>query len=127
MTYIDWEYYSSLYSEILEEDFDKLNQRAAGKLDAQTHMRAQEFVDAYDETAATPFQKRVYTQIRQTMCELVHAMYEQETSAVGKGIASVSNDGYSESYKITTQAEQEAQLCALIRNGLSGSGLVGAL
>ena len=55
------------------------------------------------------------------------ALYVQETSGMGTGIASVSNDGYSESYKITTAAEKEAQIIALIREGLSGTGLAGAL
>ena len=90
-------------------------------------MRAKQFEDAYCEDTATDFQKQVHTQIQNTVCDLVNALYMQETSGMGSGIASVSNDGYSESYKITTAQEKEAQLLAIARSGLSGTGLAGAL
>ena len=45
----------------------------------------------------------------------------------GSNLVSVSNDGYSESYKITTVAEKESQLISIARGGLSGTGLAGAL
>lgn len=127
MPYINWEYYSSLYSEVPEEDFDRLCMKASAKLDIHTHMRAKSFESAFDAETATDFQKQVHTQIQNTVCELMGALYMQETSGMGTGIASVSNDGYSESYKITTAAEKEAQIVALIREGLSGTGLAGAL
>lgn len=127
MTYIDWEQYSSLYSEVQEEDFDKLAAKASAKLDVYTHMRARDFEAAFDEETATNFQKQVHTQIQNTACELVNALYVQETSGMGTGIASVSNEGYSESYKVITAEEREAQLLNIVRSGLSGTGLAGAL
>ena len=128
MLYITWEYYSSLFTEVLDADvFERLNKRAAGKLDVLTHMRAKKFEDGYQEDTATDFHKLVHSQIQNTMCELVNAMYVQETSGMGTGISAVSNDGYSESYKITTAAEKEAQILNIVRSGLSGTGLVGAL
>ena len=81
----------------------------------------------FNPEEATDFQKQVHSQIQNTVCELMNAMYVQETSGMGTGISSVSNDGYSESYKITTAAEREAQLLVIIRGGLSGTGLVSAL
>ena len=127
MTYITWEYYSSLYSEVSEETFGKLARRAEMKLDAITHMRAKRFEAEYQEDTATDFQKLVHEQIKNTVCELVNAIAVQDNSGMGTGIASVSNDGYSESYKITTAAEKEVQLYGIIRSGLSGTGLAGAL
>lgn len=127
MSYITWEYYSSLYSEVPEDDFDRMSAKASAKLDVYTHMRAKKFVIAFDADEATDFQKMVYNQIQNTVCELMNALYVQETSGMGTGIASVSNDGYSESYKVTTVAEKEAQLHAIVRGGLSGTGLAGAL
>lgn len=128
MSYIDWEYYSTFYTEITEkETFDRLCVKAEGKLDALTHMRAMRFMRDYRRTHATDFQKQVYTQVKNTVCELVNAIYIQEASGMGTGITSVSNDGYSESYKITTEAEKEAQIYSTIRAGLSGTGLAGAL
>lgn len=127
MNYITWEHYSSLYSEVQEGDFDKLASKASAKLDVYTHMRARNFEVAYNAETATDFKKQVHMQIQNTVCELINALYVQETSGMGTGIASVSNDGYSESYKITTAAEKEAQLLGIVRSGLSGTGLAGAL
>lgn len=43
---------------------------------------------------------------------------------MGTGIASVSNDGYSESYKITTAAEKDAELLtiAVLKNKIEQQG-----
>lgn len=127
MTYITWEYYSSLYDQVPEDCFDKLNTKASAKLDVYTRMRAKNFEIAYEEEAATDFHKQIHMQIQNTVCELMNVIYVQETSGMGTGIASVSNDGYSESYKVTTQPEKEAQLLSIVRAGLSGTGLAGAL
>ena len=124
---VTWEYYSSLYSEVQETDFEKLNKKAEAKVNVYTHMRAKNFEETYSEDVATMFEKQVHEQIQNTICELVNALYVQETSGMGSGIASVSNDGYSESYKVTTVAEMEAQLLSIVRSGLSGTGLAGAL
>ena len=127
MPYVTWEYYSSLYSEVPEAEFEKLAAKASAKLDVYTHMRARNFELAFDADTATDWQKQVHTQIQNTVCDLMNVLYAQESSGMGTGIASVSNDGYSESYKITTAAEKEAQLISVIRSGLSGTGLAGAL
>lgn len=128
MSYITWEQYGSLYNNIMDEkEFDRLSKLAEIKLNAITHMRAKRFEDAYNEESATDFQQQVHMQIRDTFCQLLNAMAMQEVSGMGTGIASVSNDGYSESYKITTATEREAQLTSIIRSGLSGTGLAGAL
>ena len=68
MAYISWEYYSSLYSEVQEEDFDGLCAKASAKLDVYTHMRARNFEVAFDPETATDFQKLVHTQIQNTVC-----------------------------------------------------------
>ena len=90
-------------------------------------MRARKFEDTYDEASATYFQKQVHVQIQNTVCDLINALYMQESTGMGTGVSSVSNDGYSESYKITTVAEKEVQLLSITRSGLSGTGLAGAL
>lgn len=128
MAYITWEYYSSLCTEIQSsDDFERINKRAETKLNMITHMRARQFEACYREETATKFQKIVHEQIKSTVSELVNAMYQQEISGLGTGISGVSNDGYSESYRITTAAEKEAQLLSIVRAGLSGTGLAGAL
>lgn len=127
MLYITWEYYSSLYDTVPETDFDKLNIKACAKLDVYTHMRARNFMAVYDPDAATPFQEQTYTQIQNTVCELINLVSIQDAAGMGSGIASTSNDGYSETYKVTTQAEKDAEVIALIQQGLGGTGLAGAL
>ncbi len=127
MDYVTWEHYSSLYSEVPKEDFDKLQKKVTIKLDVATHMKAKSFEEKYDETTATVFHQQVHMQIQSTVCELINALYVQETSGMGTGIASVSNAGYSESYKITTANEKENQLKSIIRSGLAGTGLAGVL
>lgn len=127
MLYIDWEYYSSLFEKLSEEDFERFNKKACAKLDVITHLRAQPFEESYNEETATPFQKKVHMQIRNTVCDLINTMFEQESTGMGNGVISVSNSGYSETYKVTTQAEKEAELYALVRNGLNGTGLAGVL
>lgn len=128
MSYITWEQYRSLYTNIADEtEFDWLSKLAETKLNAITHMRAKRFEDVYSEDTATDFQKQVHAQIQDTFCQLLATIGVQESSGMGTGITSVSNDGYSESYKITTAQEMEAQLTSVIRSGLSGTGLAGAL
>lgn len=128
MSYITWEQYRSLCNGITDEtEFDRLSKLAEIKLNAITHMRAKQFEDAYNEETATDFQKQVHLQIQDTFCQLLATIGVQESSGMGTGITSVSNDGYSESYKVTTAQEKETQLTSVIRSGLSGTGLAGAL
>nr|DAU03942.1 MAG TPA: Head Tail Connector Protein [Caudoviricetes sp.] len=128
MSYITWEQYGSLYNSITDEkEFNRLSKRAEIKLNAITHMRAKRFEEAYDEDTATDFQQQVHVQIQDTFCQLLNTMAVQDASGMGTGITSVSNDGYSESYKVTTAQEKEEQLTSVIHSGLSGTGLAGAL
>lgn len=128
MPYVDWEYYSSLFTNISDEqEFNRLYKQAARVIDCNTHMRAQKFCNDYDEESATLFQKGIRDAISQTVCQLINNIRAQEASGMGTGITSVSNDGYSESYKITTAQEKEAQLRNIVQNGLRGTGLAGAI
>ncbi len=128
MPYIDWEYYSSLFNNISDEkEFNRECSKAAVYMDRYTAMRARAFMKAYDDDGATDFQRMTADAIRMTMCELINNIAVQEASDMGTGLASVSNEGYSESYRITTASEKEAQLVCVIKNGLSGTGLAGAL
>lgn len=127
MTYIDWEYYSSLYSEVEESEFNKLCTRAELRIDLYTHNRTKTFMSKYEEEKATDFEKTVAQAIKLTTCELINKINEQDSKGIGAGITSVSNDGYSESYKVTTEAEKRAELDSVIKLGLMGTGLAGAL
>lgn len=128
MAYVTWEQYIVLHDAIMDEqEFVRLSKKAEAWLNAVTHIRAKRFECTYDEETATDFQKQVHQQIQDTFCQLVDLIAVQEHTDVGTGVVSVSNDGYSESYQITTVEEKEKQFVALIRAGLSGTGLAGAL
>ncbi len=128
MAYITWEYYSSLFTQITDEqEFNRLVRLAQAKLDTLTHARTAVFVAEYPENEATLFQQTVYEQIRTTLCDVVNALAVQEETGMGSGVASVSNAGYAETYKITTASEKEQQIWQIVRSGLIGTGLAGAL
>lgn len=128
MPYIDWGFYNSLFDKITDEDsFNRIYKKAELYFDTHTHFRAKTFMKEFDETIASDFEIMKANAIKMTICELINNMFVQEMSEMGIGISSVSNDGYSESYKITTAAEKEIQLMMVIRSGLSGTGLAGAL
>lgn len=127
MSYIEREFYNSLYPEIEEEAFRRLSRQAEIKLNIYTHNRAKQFMVSFNEADATDFEKLVHEAVKTTMCDLVSKMSLLEGSAASEGITSVSNKGYSESYKVYTEAEQKAELNTIIRTGLSGTGLAGTL
>ena len=56
----------------------------------------------------------------------MNRLAENEKSGAGKGVASVSNDGYSENYVVQTESQMRAELQSAIKAWLSGTGLVGA-
>ncbi len=127
MSYVTWEYYSSLFDKVSKNEFDKLAAQAEKRIDYLTHGRAGQFMSSYSANHATDFQKHVYESVMFTTCELINKLYLQQSSSVGSGLSSVSNDGYSESYTVTTESERQTELDTVVRQGLSGTGLAGVL
>lgn len=119
------ELYNSLYDEMELEKYKKLEKRAYLKMDTFTSGRAESFMSGHDEEKATDFERTVYRAIKYTLCELICKMSLLEASE--GNITSVSNKGYSESYKVYTEAERQDELNTIMRIGLSGTGLAGAL
>lgn len=127
MLYINREYYNSLYAEMNEADFARLEKQAENRLNVYTHNRAKLFMDSFDEENATNFEKMIYEAVKGTLCELVSRMSLAEATAENEGITSISNKGRSESYKVYSVKERKEELDEIMRVGLSGTGLVGAL
>lgn len=127
MSYITREFYNSLYSEIDVADFERLAKQAEIRLNVYTHNRAKAFMDSFDEAEATDFEKMVHDAVQSTMCDLISKMSLAETSAASEGVTSVTNKGWSESYKVYTEEERKEELRSVMRAGLSGTGLAGAL
>lgn len=67
-----------------------------------------------------------YDQLKDCICKVIDKMVEDKKSGKGRGIASASNDGYSESYVIQTEAQLREELHCSIKSWLSGTGLIGA-
>lgn len=118
---VSWEYYSSLYSTVTETDFadaeelaEKDLMRVIGPL-RWAELKAMEDLD----------DQFYYDQLLDTICKVMN--YQQTAgSRSGSGVASVSNDGYSESYVLPTQSAATEELYKNIRAWLSGTGLVRA-
>ena len=114
---VDWEYYNSLYDNVKLIDFQKLEARAEQEISA---------VVGPIRWASISESTFGYEQLKNCICNVINKTVEMDNSCVGKGIASVSNAGYSESYVIQTEVQLREERRILIKGWLSGTGLVGA-
>ena len=114
---VSWEYYSSLYNKITEDDFEKAEALAEKEV---------KLIVGFPRWNVLDSEAFYYQQLQDCICKTIDAMVDMQKSAVGKGIGSVSNDGYSESYVIQTGSQAMAELQHSIRLWLSGTGLAGA-
>ena len=115
--FVDWEYYSSLHSKVNDDEFDRAEALA------ETEVRC--VIGPIRWSTITP-ETFGYTQLQDCICNVIDKMAADSKSGKGKGISSVSNDGYSESYVIQTEEQLRDELLGSIRAWLSGTGLVGA-
>lgn len=114
---VSWEYYTSLYNAVDETTFARLEPLA------EKEVRTIIGIPRWRSIDPAHF---YYDQLKDCICKLVDRLAKYEKSGVGEGIASVSNDGYSESYVVQTQAQKYAEIRACIIEWLSGTGLAGA-
>lgn len=114
---VDWEYYSSLFEKVPEEEFCRYEQLA--EKEVQRIIGLIRWANITERTFG-------YEQLKDCICNVMNALYEVDNSAQGKGITSISNDGYSESYAVQTASQAKLELHGMIRQWLSGTGLVGA-
>ncbi len=113
---VSWEYYSSLHSVVAEADFAKAEAKAEKEVALVIGFPRWE---AVDETAF------YFTQLKDCICNVIDKMATATASGIGKGVASVSNDGYSESYVMQTESQVRAELSVCIADWLSMTGLIG--
>lgn len=117
MSHVNWEYYSSLFEKVKEEDFERAEKLAEKEVCAV--IGPIRWPEITEETFG-------YEQLQDCICEVMDKMAENKASGKGKGVSAVSNDGYSESYAIQTEEQLRNELHSSIRAWLSGTGLVGA-
>ena len=118
MAIVDWEYYSSLFSKVSEENFDKA--------EALAEKEVREVIGAI-RWATITVDTFGYDVLQDCICKVMDMMQDNDKLSARMGITSVSNDGYSESYgsEVTSNGLKE-NLKGSIRGWLSGTGLIGA-
>jgi len=117
---VSWEYYSSLYSVVSQTDFAKaeaLAEKEVIRIVGLIHWSELNLEHLEDELYGD--------QLKDCICKVINFMAEAP-KAQGKGVASVSNDGYSESYVLQKQSDAIEELGKNIRSWLSGTGIVRA-
>lgn len=114
---VNWEYYSSLYNKVDEEDFDEYEAKA------EREVRA--VIGAVRWANITP-DDFGFDVLQDCLCQVIDQIAEDSAADYGKGLTSVSNDGYSESFAYTSPEEVRASLHGKIKVLLSGTGMVGA-
>lgn len=114
---VTWEYYSSLFGKVKEDDFEKAEALAEKEVCAV--IGPIRWANITDSTFG-------YNQLQDCICKVIEKMADNEKSGKGKGVSSVSNDGYSESYVVQTEDQLRSELHGSIRSWLSGTGLAGA-
>lgn len=114
---VNWEYYSSLYSKVSKEQFDKSEQIAEKAVCSV--IGPIRWAQITEETFG-------YEQLKDCICQVMDKVAIDDEAGLGTGVASVSNDGYSESYVTQTAQQRMSDLQSCIRLWLSGTGLVGA-
>lgn len=114
---VNWEYYSSLFNKVSKDDFDRVEKQAE---------KAVCLVIGPIRWARITKKTFGYEQLQDCICKTMDKLVEHETSGVGKGLSSASNDGYSESYVVQTESQAREELNSSIIAWLSGTGLVGA-
>jgi hypothetical protein len=114
---VTWEYYNSLYDKASQDEFNRLETLAEKQiLSVIGHYKW----TTINESAF------YYDQLKDCVCKVVNMLVDLNKGGAGRGLASVSNDGYSENYVVRTASEYENEIRACIVRGLSGTGLISA-
>jgi hypothetical protein len=114
---VNWEYYDSLHNNCESDEFPKL--------EALAEQKVREVIGKPNWDAITP-QTYGYDVLKDCICNVIDKMISDANSGRGKGLSSVSNDGYSETYAIKDEADLRNEMASNIRAWLSGTGLVRA-
>ena len=114
---VTWEYYSSLFNKIAQEEFDRAELLA--EKEVARVIGPIRWANITEQTFG-------YSILQDCICNVINKMEADNKSDKGKGISSASNDGFSESYVIQTEEQLRNELQTSIKAWLSGTGLVGA-
>lgn len=102
---------------IKEEDFERAEAAAENEVRAVIGPLRWETI-----TPDTPF----FDVLLDCIAKVIDYKAQLEKTPAGKGVTSVSNDGYTENYAIANQSQVGEEIKRNIKAWLSGTGLVGA-
>lgn len=125
MALLTYSYYSTNHNAVAEADFSKAD--ALAEMEVSRVIGPIRYQHLTAMTAAELQAEFYYDQLMECIAQLID--YNVATAGrTGQGVASVSNDGYSESYNAELQKMSSAldEKAANIRRWLSGTGLVRA-
>lgn len=117
MAIVSWSDYNSLYSKVDQTEFSRYE--ALAEKEVKRVVGAIRW-ESIDENIFG------YDVLKDCICNVIDKIAEDEKSGRGRGITSVSNDGYSETYALTSESDLRGEMRSAIRIWLSGTGLVGA-
>ena len=114
---VTWEYYNSLYNKANQDEFASL------ALLAEKHIKSVISHRKWNSIQESAF---YFDQLKDCICKVIDKLVDFNRGGAGKGLASVSNDGYTENYAVRTAEEMDAEIRSCIIRWLSGTGLVSA-
>lgn len=114
---VTWEYYNSLYNKANQDEFVNFEILAEKQI---------QLVIGQYRWSTIQKSAFYYNQLQDCICKVIDKLVDLNNGSVGKGLASVNNDGYTENYVIRTSSEAEAEIRSCIKSWLSGTGLTSA-
>lgn len=114
---VNWEYYNSLFRDISENDFERYEHLAENEIKS---------IIGPIRWACITENTFGYETLKDCICIIMNELYNADNDAGVAGIASVSNDGYTENYVTKSINELRNDRKKSIKQLLSGTGLVGA-
>lgn len=114
---VTWEYYDSMYNKAKQDEFDRL------EVLAEKQVRSVIGHYKWNHIQESAF---YYDQLKNCICQVVDMLVDLNKRGAGRGVTSVSNDGYSETYAVSTHSGYNNEIRACIIHGLSGTGLTSA-
>ena len=112
MAIIEWEYYNSHFPRIVPET-------EFAPVETQAEAEFNRIVPQYLQDTLTDDKKQ------NAIFAVCNYLYSKAQGHSGEGVSSVSNNGYSESYVVTTQDQAETELREIIYSKI-GTRLAGA-
>ena len=118
MSYVNYEFYTSHFSKLSQEEFDKRIDEAESFVDLRGRKKVIDELKANEQAEIADVRIIPY---KMGVCRIAEAL--EEFDGEYETVNSVSNGGYSESYLVQSKDEK---LNAVAKSSFSGAGIWGA-